>query len=79
MWKKFMKLVDLGETNIISLPMYIWDALHVNANRMKLFLTSTENCSNHDFLPELLNKSHGGRKFTQKLSRGDPIWKDMIL
>ena len=32
------------------LTLSIWHVLHVNVNRTILFLTSTETCSNHEFL-----------------------------
>ena len=44
MWKKMLKNVDIDEPHDF-LTMYIWDALSVNANRMKLLLNRkrTEN------------------------------------
>ena len=41
------------------LTMYIWDAINVNANRMKLLLRNIQRCVNHVFLLEQLKKLPG--------------------
>ena len=58
--------------------MYTWDALHVNANRTKVLLRSTEKCSNHEFLLGQPTNYQGGRSFTQRQLRGPSTWKDML-
>ena len=73
LWKKLIKLVDLGEPT--SFLDHVYWVLIVNANGTKLLLTSTEKCSNREFLLEQLKNCQGGRDLTQKLSRGPTTWK----
>ena len=54
MWKKLMNLVEFGEPTSFPDHVYVVDVLNVSANRTKLLLTSTEKCSNHEFLLQQL-------------------------
>ena len=47
-----------------------WDALNVNANRTRSLSTNTDNCSNHEFLPQRLNKYQRGRNGRVVLRHG---------
>ena len=76
LWKKLMKLVDLGELTSF-LTTCTWDALNVNANRTKLLLMNTETCSNHESPPEQLKDCLVGRNRTRTRSLGLMTWKVM--
>ena len=78
MRKKLMKNVDLDEPTSFLDDVNLRVALNVNANRTKQLQTSTEKCSNHEFLQEELQIFQCGRNLTQKLSRGPTTWKDML-
>ena len=64
-------------SNIMSLTVYIWDALNVNVKRTRILLANLEKCSNHEFLLQQLNRYQDGRGFTQKRSHGLTTWKHM--
>ena len=49
----------------------------MRANRTKSLLMNTEECSNHESLPEQLKSYLGGKNLTQKLSRGLTASKDV--
>ena len=53
-----------------------WDALGVNANRMKQPKNSTRGCLSHVFLLEQQKNCWGGRNLTHKQKRGPATWKD---
>ena len=53
-WKKLMKLVDLGEPTSF-LDHVSWDALNMNANRTKVFLTNTEKTKRESLQEQLKN------------------------
>ena len=72
LWKKLMKLVDLGE-----LTPYIGDVLNVNANRTEVLLVNTKRCSNNDSASEQLKSSSVGRNPTRTRSLGFVTWKVM--
>ena len=56
-WKKLMKLVDLPD------PTSFLDYENLRrTQRENIFLTSTEKCSNHEFLLGQLKHCQGGRK-----------------
>ena len=61
-----MKLVDLGEPTSFPDHDMLGMLPNVSANRMKISLTSTEKCSNHEFLLEQLKNCQGGRNLTTK-------------
>ena len=50
MWKNLMKNVDIDEPT--SFPDSTWDALSVNANRMRQSLNSIRRCLSHVYLLE---------------------------
>ena len=58
------------------LMMKTWDALSVNANRMKQLSNKTIRCLNHVFLLGQRRNYQGGKNFTQKQSRVPMTWKD---
>ena len=58
------------------LAMYIWDALSVNANRMKQLLNNMRRCLNLVFLLEQQKNYRDGKNLTHKLKRGLTTWKD---
>ena len=56
-----------------------WDALSVNANRMKQSKNSTRGCLSQVFLLEQQKHWRSGRNLSHKQKRGPATWKDMIL
>ena len=65
---------EIDEKTLISmnphhvLTMYIWDALNVNANRMKSLLNSIQRCLNHVFLPEHLKNIKVGKTHAKTMA-----------
>ena len=55
--------------------MYTWDALTVNANRMKILWNNTKKCLNYVFLLEQLKNYRGGKNLTQIQLRGSTAIK----
>ena len=77
MWKRWWKMWIL--TNLpLSLTMCTWDALSVNANRMKQLLKNIRRCLNHVCLLEQLKNYQDGKSLTQRRLRGPTIWKDIL-
>ena len=74
-WKKWMKLVDLGEPT--SFLDHVRLGSNVNANQMKQLLNNLRRCLNHVFLREQLRHCLGGRNLSHKQWRGPATWKDM--
>ena len=60
------------------LTMCIWDALRVNANRMKQSLNNIRRCSNHVFLLEQQRNYLCGRNLTRIQWRSFTTTKDML-
>ena len=60
-----------------SLTMCTWDALSVDANRMKQLLKNITRCLNHVCLLEQLKNYQDGKRLTQQRLRGPTIWKDV--
>ena len=60
------------------LIMYSWDALSVNANRMKILWNNTKRCSNHVFLQEQRKCYQGETNLTQKQWRGPMTCRDVL-
>ena len=77
MWKKLVKLVDLGEPTSCLDHVYL-DVLNVIVKRTKVLWTDTEKCSNHEFLQQELKSYQGGRSLTQRGSHGLTTWKDKL-
>ena len=74
MWKKLMKLGDLGEQTSILDHEYLGCTQRECKTNERIIV---KECSNHEFLLEQLKNCQGGRNLTQKLSRGHTAWKDM--
>ena len=77
-WKDWDRSIGQNSWKVLEnqhhfLTSCIGDVLSVNASRTKLLLTSTERCSNHEFLLEKLKNCRDDRNLTQKLSRGHTI------
>ena len=60
------------------LTTFIWYALNVNANQMKILLRRTKKCLNHVFLLEPMKNYRDGKILRQKLLRGPTTWKGIL-
>ena len=49
-----------------------------DATRMKLLMSNTKKCLNHECLLVQLRNYQGGKNLTLKLLRGPTTWKDML-
>ena len=60
------------------LIVFSWDALSVNANRMKKVWNNTKRCLSHVFQLEQLKIYEGGTNRAQKQWRGPTTWEDIL-
>ena len=56
----------------------IWDALNVNASRMKLLLKNFQRCFESRISAGATEKLPVSENLTQNRSRGPTTWKDML-
>ena len=83
MWKVLNKEVDLGEPHL-SLIMYTWAALNVNAKKAKILLTITEPRSNREFPRGELKNFHTRKIFVFHhglmtwLVMQRSVWSDIV-
>ena len=75
-WKKLMKLADLGEPTSFLDRVFVW-CTQRECNPYGIIIKEHKETLDHEFLQQQMKNFQGGRNLTQKRSRGPTTWKDM--